>query len=380
MLPSTLLHFNHKHTKDAGIGYLEHIDTIEDTLRAFSLLLPGRFEDADLCSQAILAGLNLVSLFHTKFLVQKSLENNNSLSSSEDKYSIPLAFNERFLKYNASKKSCEIASWTLSVISYTEVIVEMVLSRKVSKLSRWKWVASMEGVKAILRLILFYGTKKKMILHPTHFIRNIDPVSLDVCEEEKFELLNLDPRIGTALSANTTYEDNEDTPSPSPCVAEGKSRIGWGKIGELLWIIRPFIYASMILLEQRRKKNAASNEIMLKHEKDDSGSETDEDEEIEKDDEGSWKPWLVSLSIDLIARIARNMQPMSSLERDESKRRDYLFIYYLFRGPIYLKFTRFLLDKFCDATEHRPLISVITTAINDYRPFWEESYFYTAGS
>lgn len=96
----------------------------------------------------------------------------------------------------------------------------------------------------------------------------------------------------------------------------------------------------MILLEQRRKKNAASNEIMLKHEKDDSGSETDEDEEIEKDDEGSWRPWLVSLSIDLIARIARNMQPMSSLERDESKRRDYLFIYYLFRGPIYLKFTR----------------------------------------
>lgn len=93
----------------------------------------------------------------------------------------------------------------------------------------------------MLRLILFYGTKKKMILHPTHFIRNIDPVSLDVCEEEKFELLNLDPRTGTALSANTTYDDNEDTPSPS-CVAEGKSRTSWGKIGELLWIIRPFIY------------------------------------------------------------------------------------------------------------------------------------------
>lgn len=74
---------------------------------------------------------------------------------------------------------------------------------------------------------------------------------------------------------------------------------------------------------------------------DDSSSEVDdEDESIEKDDEGSWKPWLVSLSIDIIARIARNMQPMSSLEKDESKRRDFLFIYYLFRGPIYLKFTR----------------------------------------
>lgn len=98
----------------------------------------------------------------------------------------------------------------------------------------------------------------------------------------------------------------------------------------------------MVLLEQKRKRSLMIGDIALKHKgDDDSSSEVDdEDESIEKDDEGSWKPWLVSLSIDIIARIARNMQPMSSLEKDESKRRDFLFIYYLFRGPIYLKFTR----------------------------------------
>lgn len=83
-----------------------------------------------------------------------------------------------------------------------------------------------------------------MILHPTHFIRNIDPVSLDVCEDEKFELLNLDPRTGTALSANTQYEDSENNNNEQFTIAEGKSRKGWGKIGELLWIIRPFIYGT----------------------------------------------------------------------------------------------------------------------------------------
>lgn len=96
----------------------------------------------------------------------------------------------------------------------------------------------------------------------------------------------------------------------------------------------------MITLEQR-KNNSSSEDI--KREKDAEEEKEEEDESIEKEEEGSWKPWLVSLGIDLISRIARHMQPMTNLEKDESKRRDYLFIYYLFRGPIYLKLTRYTL-------------------------------------
>lgn len=77
-----------------------------------------------------------------------------------------------------------------------------------------------------------------MVLHPTHFIRNIDPVSLDVCEDEKLELLILDPRTGTALSANdTTCHD-----SNSAISSDSKTRKGWRQVGEMLWIIRPVIY------------------------------------------------------------------------------------------------------------------------------------------
>lgn len=89
----------------------------------------------------------------------------------------------------------------------------------------------------------------------------------------------------------------------------------------------------MITCQQKKMNTTALKKA------DDEENKTDESD-IEKEEEGLWKPWLVSLSIDIISRITRRMQPMTNLEKDESRRRDYLFIYYLFRGPIYLKITR----------------------------------------
>jgi peroxin-16 len=71
MLPSSLLHFTDKKKYNLRNDYSSYINTIEDSLRALSILLPGkktrtiaifyticlrnikgRFEDSDLCSQA----------------------------------------------------------------------------------------------------------------------------------------------------------------------------------------------------------------------------------------------------------------------------------------------------------------------------------------
>ncbi|GAN03153.1 peroxisomal membrane protein PEX16 [Mucor ambiguus] len=372
MLPSSLLHFSSKHkNNDSTSNYSTYIDTIEDALRALSLLLPGRFEDSDLCSQAVLAGLNLVSLYHTKFLVRKSNYLKSKNSSEDD--TVVESFNAQFSRNNESNWPSKTASSLLSVISYTEVLAEMLLNRKVPKSSKWKFIASLEGLKGILRLVIFYGTRRQMILHPTHFIRNVDTASLEIANDEKFELTSLDPRTGTALSSTQAAIEKINS-------SRNNGIRGWAHLSELLWIVRPFVYAWMIYLRQKRARKHDLVRLKTKREDEMEEGDEEEDESIEKDDEGSWKPWLVSLSIDIASRIARHMQPLSPLEHEESKRRDYLFIYYLFRGPLYLKFTRLVLDAFCDATEHRPLISIVTAAINDYRPFWEDSYFYTAGS
>lgn len=61
----------------------------------------------------------------------------------------------------------------------------------------------------------------------------------------------------------------------------------------------------------------------------------------EKEEESiTWKPWLVSLCIDLVSMVASKTQPQSPLESDELKRRNYLLLYYLLRGPMYTKVTR----------------------------------------
>lgn len=83
----------------------------------------------------------------------------------------------------------------------------------------------------------------------------------------------------------------------------------------------------MIMMEQRKKISMDT-------------PDDNETNPIEKEEEGSWRPWLVSLGLDVMSSVARHMQPMSLLEKEESKRREYLFVYYLFRGPIYLKYTR----------------------------------------
>lgn len=74
-----------------------------------------------------------------------------------------------------------------------------------------------------------------MVLHPTHFIRNVDAMSLEVANDEKFELTSLDPRTGTALSSTQAAIEQINS--------NRNSRIGgWAHISEFLWILRPFVY------------------------------------------------------------------------------------------------------------------------------------------
>ncbi|KAI9248592.1 peroxisome membrane protein [Phascolomyces articulosus] len=297
------------------------IELIEDAVRAVALVLPGRFEDAELCAQSLMSAVNILCLRHTHCLVRQQDE-------------LLTGFNAQIEQQYLKHKLSNIAALTLSVVSYTEVVFEMLVHKsKESVNQRWRWIAGLEGVKVILRLILFYATRKKMVIHPTHFARGD--------EDDKINLATLDTRIGIPASST---------------LSGSLPRLGWAHVAELLWIFRPLIYVGL-MWKRSKKKNAKE------------GEEND-----------SWKPWIISLGIDLVARLAREMQPMTPLEREESRRRDYLLLFYLFRQPFYDFFTRPVVDMFCDATEHRPLISVFAAALSDYRPFWEQYYFCTSGS
>ncbi|KAI9320955.1 peroxisome membrane protein [Dichotomocladium elegans] len=320
--------------------YPRNIELVEDLLRAISLVLP------------VISVLNLFLHYHTHLLARHRVDKSDLF-----------VFNKHVETYYLSEWPSKAASRVLSVVSYTEVVFEMLLARRVqNKAKRWQWIAGLETLKqvyeqqfraAILRLILLCRSGRRTVVHPTHLVRNTDPATLEISQTEKHELATLDPRSGlpsTGLLGRYTM----------------KPRRGLALLGEIMWITRPVIYSLLILHRVRYKP---------KPETDDG-----QDEDKEKDAENHWQPWLVSALIDVAARVVRSTQAASALEHEEFTRRDYLLLYYLLRGPVYTLCTKRLLDMFCDATEHRPLVSIIGTALNDYRPFWEQSYFYTSGS
>jgi peroxin-16 len=65
----------------------------------------------------------------------------------------------------------------------------------------------------------------------------------------------------------------------------------------------------------------------------------------------SWRPWLLSIFIELSTRVLRNYfykkntpggyRLLSTLEKEENKRRFRLLFFYILRGPFYEKFTRY---------------------------------------
>ncbi|CAJ0861736.1 1201_t:CDS:10, partial [Entrophospora sp. SA101] len=124
-----------------------------------------------------------------------------------------------------------------------------------------------------------------------------------------------------------------------------------GIISELLYIIRPLIY----VLTLRKYGNK------------------------------SWKPWLLSIIIEVYTRILTNYfhkkisdgsHRLTSVEKDEEKRRIKQLFLYILRGPFYEKITRPKIDKICQSVGNKPILSLFGGILRDYQPIWENVYFY----
>lgn len=133
------------------------------TKHAFSI---GRFHDAELASQArkfvtlhvhqailysqffsaplVYAALNLVGLYHNSIIrraAQAHAEENKTGPVDESTFNKYLKFWSSRSKVNAS------ASMMLSVISYTQVLMEMAVLKKLGKRRQWELIASLEAIK-----------------------------------------------------------------------------------------------------------------------------------------------------------------------------------------------------------------------------------------
>ncbi|KAL0097683.1 peroxisome membrane protein [Phycomyces blakesleeanus] len=351
--------------EDFLVKNASQITSIESSLRSLTYILPGRFQDAEFASQAIYAALHLIGLHHNTILrraARQHAQETHTQLTEETK------FNKYFLYWTNRSEIYKRTSALLSVIQYTQVLTEMAVMKQWGKKAQWRWIASVESLKAILKLIVLHVTSHRMNLSPTHLQRNVDPATLvpTIAPKEPTtwtakrtgkqvpgiaSTVSLDPKTQKKYTDVTDYllskvltpeklrkpEDMVHTLSPL------------GRLGEILAILRPLIYVFSILRFGKR----------------------------------SWTPWILSLLAEIGSQLALYKSfntdgnpSMMPLEKQEFYRRIRAMWYNLLRGAFYTP--RF--ERFCNSVENKTLMSIPGSILRDYLPLWEKIYFYTSSS
>ena len=224
----------------------------------------------------------------------------------------------------------------LQMIQYTELLIEMAAKRRGEQF-RWRIVVFVESVKALCRLFLLRLTNRRPLLTPPLPEREAHPSEMEgqtshfdgteTPPSERSE--NMDwtmPRTRLSMPSLPDPSDISDYLLSKVLTADDIKppkallhRIrGRGEVAEILFILRPVIYA---LAMQRWRGNRRS-----------------------------WKPWLIGLAIeygarqlakrDFQARVAGGLRGLTGLEREELRKRAWSMGWWAMRGAFYENITK----------------------------------------
>jgi peroxin-16 len=229
------------------------------------------------------------------------------------------------------------------MLQYTELLWEMTARRRGQK-TRWRVVVFLEFAKAICRLLLLRLTNSRPLVSPPLPEREVDPRSTQG-EEDQSDWNGMEtptserstdiswtmPRTGLSLPSLPDVNDvsnyliskvlTADDIKPPKTLLHRVT--GQGQLAEVLYILRPVVYA---LAMQRW-----------------SG------------DRRSWRPWLIGFGMeygcrqlakrDFRERVAGGLRGLTGLEREELRKRGWSMGWWLLRGAFYENITKYVLIR-----------------------------------
>ncbi|CAM1501536.1 Fc.00g035200.m01.CDS01 [Cosmosporella sp. VM-42] len=357
-------------TKNAG-----QVSQIESALRSLTYIIPGRFRDAEIASESIHSGVQLLSLYHDSLL--------RRAVSRLPVATIPSA-HARYTRFWTQKSAAyRRIAMLLQMVIYTEMLWEMSAKRKGGEKSRWKVVVILEAIKAICRLLLLRITRSRPLVTPV--LPEREPIAEDNAEEEE-EALHSESELMDEVSPDASVfgingsELNGGTQSLKPpherewtMPRTGMSlpslpeagdissyllgRVltaddikpatkllnqlqGSGQGAEILHILSPLIYAAALARSKNKK---------------------------------SWAPWVIGLAVEYAARQLRDRSlRTTALERDEWNKRGWSMAWWAMRGACYENITKGVVGG---VTKRMP--GFIAGILEDYEYLWENYYFST---
>lgn len=359
-------------TKNAGA-----VGQVEGALRSLSYVIPGRFRDSEIASESLNSGVQLLSLYHDNLLSRALAQ---SLRGQKAVHQNP---HNRYTRFYCQKSPLYRRTATsLQCVQYTELLLEMMAKRRGER-ARWRVVVLLEAIKAICRLILMRLTNSRPLLSPPLPERE---VAQDVAPQHDEEDIHSPPSerstVSDAGSEQWTMPRTSLTLPPLPTSEDISSYLmskvltaddikppkallhrvsGLGEAAEIMYIIRPVIYAAAMAYWCQRK---------------DGRGKTD------------WRPWLIGLSIeygarqlakrDLESRRPGGARGLSQLEKEELKKRGWAMAWWGMRGAFYENITKGMIQGVTSSLKGKPLLDMVGTFIEDYEYLWDDFYFSTA--
>lgn len=326
---------------------------------------------SDISTESLNSGVQVLSLYHDSLLSRALAQ-----QPRPPRHQSP---HNRYTRFYCQKSpTYRRTATTLQVIQYTELLLEMMAKKRGEK-ARWRLVMVLEAVKAICRLILMRLTNSRPLLTPPLPEREVqeereaqDEDAIASPPSERSEagseqwtmprtsltlppLPNADDISSYLLSKVLTADDIK----PPKALLHRTS--GFGEIAEVLFIIRPVIYAAAMAYWSQRE---------------DSRGKAD------------WRPWLLGLSIEYGARqLAKHdmetrrpggARGLTQLEREEIKKRGWSLAWWSMRGAFYENVTRGIILGVASKMNNKPLLDMVGNFVEDYDYLWDQLYFPTA--
>ncbi|EAS37182.3 peroxisomal membrane protein pex16 [Coccidioides immitis RS] len=346
------------------------VSQVESALRSLTYIIPGRFRESELASESIHSGVQLLSLYHDSLVARVISRLPLTVPRS------PPTPHARYTKYWTSSSALyRRVALVLQMIKYTELLWEMIARRRGEKI-RWRVVVLIEGLKAFCRLILLRLTNSRPLVSPPLPEREVDPRPAEDEDEggdwngmdtpkseESSETSWTMPRTGFSLPSLPDASDvsnyliskvlTADDVKPPKTLLHRVA--GMGQLAEVMYILRPLIYA-LALQRWSGKK--------------------------------SWTPCLIGFGIeygcrqmakkDFRARVAGGLRGLTGLERDELKKRGWSMGWWIMRGAFYESITKPWLQGMTQRMKGKPLLDLVGSVIDDYEYLWDNYYFSTA--
>lgn len=393
------------------------VGQVESTLRSLTYLVPGaRLNDSELASESVHTFVQLLSIYHDHLLKKRADSPATSNAPFQKATPLKSSHHARYTMFweESSSLYTRIAT-VLKVVQYTELLCEMTARRRGGERSRWRSVVFLESFKALLRLILLRLTNSRPVVTPPLPLReDFAPTQQEEATEEFSEedMKLLDPipfepkdAFGEAGIPTPPMSDSDKIPfHHNPTDPFSMPRTGFtmptlptpdsvsnyllehvitpddikpvqqlvhrltsfgGQAAEILYILRPVIYA---LLMQRVARRYGYEGTKWKK---------------------SWTPWLAGAAIEYFARqfakqaLAKKVpggtrNGLSALEREELTKRGWNMAWWGMRGAFYENVTKRAVTRVVDGLKGKPILDLVGGVVEDYEHLWSNYWFSTS--